>query len=114
MKKYLFLFSTLFIFFANACKEKEPTLSIKTMSSVLKDMHIAEAYAQHMKKDSTNPTIKNADSLFVYNAEILEKHHLNEKEFYKNIDWYKNHPELLDSIYQNILTEIAIYQTSMK
>ena len=30
------------------------------------------------------------------------------KEFLQSLEWYKSKPELLDSMYQNILSEIAI------
>jgi cytidyltransferase-like protein len=44
-------------------------------------------------------------------AEILKKYHISETTFKTNIDWYKMQPEMLDSVYQNILSEIAILQS---
>jgi len=96
---------------AYSCKEKAKHLSPARMTEILMDMHLAEAYAQQLPRDSMQVSLKNEDSLLVFNARILNHYQLSETDFKNSIEWYKAHPELLDSIYQNILTEIAILQS---
>lgn len=91
-----------------ACKEKYTPLSHAKMSKILMELHIAESYAQFATKDSNQTSYKNEDTLLLYNAQILMNNKISEQEFQKSIDWYKVHPELLDSIYQKILSDIAI------
>ena len=52
--------------------------------------------------------IKNTDSLVIFTREIFTKNQVTEMEFLQSLEWYKSKPELLDSMYQNILSEIAI------
>jgi len=78
------------------------------MTQVLLELHLAEALAQHIPKDSLQNEIKNTDSLVIFTREIFTKNQVAEKEFLQSLEWYKSKPELLDSMYQNILSEIAI------
>lgn len=78
------------------------------MGKILLELHLAEAYAQQLPKDSNHLSFKNEDSLIVFHAEILKKQDISEIDFQQSINWYKSRPELLDSIYQGILSEIAI------
>ena len=78
------------------------------MTQVLLELHLAEALAQHIPKDSLQNEIKNTDSLVIFTREIFTKNQVTEKEFLQSLEWYKSKPELLDSMYQNILSEIAI------
>lgn len=94
-----------------SCREKPAPLSSDRMTDLLLEMHLAEAYAQQLPKDSLQVSLKNEDSLLVYNAQILKHYEVSESTFKSSIEWYKAHPDILDSIYQNILTEIAILQS---
>jgi len=78
------------------------------MTQVLLELHLAEALAQHIPKDSLQNEIKNTDSLVIFTRGIFTKNQVTEKEFLQSLEWYKSKPELLDSMYQNILSEIAI------
>jgi len=93
------------------CQTDKPPISIDQMSKVLLDMHLAESYAQQMPKPVDHYTLKNEDSLRKYHAGILKKYQLSEKQFLQDLHWYTNHPTLLDSVYQIMLTDIAILQT---
>lgn len=94
-----------------SCGNQFTPIPIHKMSDMLLEMHLAESLSQQLPKDSNQTSYKNEDSLLVFNAEILKKYHISESTFKANIDWYKTQPEMLDSVYQNILSEIAILQS---
>ena len=78
------------------------------MGRVLLDMHLAEAYAQQIPRPEGQISMRNEDSLKVFQARILNKHGITESSFRNATNWYTSHPEMLDSVYQNILSEITI------
>jgi hypothetical protein len=89
-----------------------PSISPAKMSSMLTDMHLADAYAQFStSKDSLSHEIKNEDTLKWSYARVFQIHKVSEKEFKDNLNWYKKHPDLLDSVYQKVLSSLAIYQS---
>ena len=96
---------------AGSCGEKPPPISSSRMTELLLQMHLAEAYAQQLPKDSLQVSLKNEDSLLVFNARILKHYGVSENDFRNSMEWYKARPDILDSMYQNILTEIAILQS---
>lgn len=73
-------------------------------------MHLAEAYSQIIPKDSTKQFMKNIDSLEYFDATILKEFHISQQKFNQDIEYYKTQPQLLDSIYQLILSELTILQ----
>lgn len=103
---YIFIFC-LALLMVN-CNNNKGILTQKKMTQVLLELHLAEALAQHLPKDSLQNEIKNTDSLVIFTREVFTKNQVTEKEFLQSLEWYKSKPELLDSMYQNILSEIAI------
>lgn len=91
-----------------ACRDAAPPLAPKKMGAVLLDLHLAEAYAQQIPRPEGQISMRNEDSLKVFQARILNRHGLGESAFREATKWYTSHPEMLDSVYQNILSEIAI------
>ncbi len=100
-----------FLMNATACQQEPKPLSQDRMGKILTEMHIAESYAQFLPKDSDLTEIKNKDSLKKYIASILTENKTTETEFKQSMDWYKSRPELLDSVYQQVLSNIAIWQS---
>jgi len=90
------------------CSNNNGILPQKKMTQLLLELHLAESLAQHLPKDSLQNEIKNRDSLAIFTKEIFTHNKVTEKEFLQSIEWYKSKPDLLDSMYQNILSEIAI------
>lgn len=90
------------------CKQDKPPLGPEQMSKLLLELHLAEAYAQQIPRETETISYKNEDSLLIFNAEILKRLRVSESDFRKSLNWYKSRPELLDSIYQTILSDIAI------
>lgn len=101
----IIFFSTLFLW---SCKDDKDIIPQKKMTQVLLELHLAEALAQHLPKDSLEHEIKNSDTLALFSKKIFSKNNVTEKAFLKSMDYYKSKPEMLDSMYQNILSEIAI------
>ena len=81
------------------------------MSRLLLEMHVAESFAQYAPKDSSRHELKNRDSLARYYSLILKENGLNEEDFRRSMAYYKKRPDLLDSIYQQILADLSILQS---
>jgi len=96
-----------------SCNNTPEPLPLETMSKILTEMYVAESYAQFVPKDSTQLDSKNQDSLKKYVSAILFENNTNETAFKQSIDWYKSRPDLFDSIYQQVLTDLAIWQTKV-
>lgn len=90
-----------------ACKPELPSIAPKNMSKLLKEIHLADAYAQLVPRDSTETSIKNTDSLKAYYSRIFKLHQITEEQFMQNMAWYQEHPDLLDSVYQITLNDIS-------
>ena len=92
---------------AISCSEKKerPPVSLEKMQSLMVDLHLAETYSVGLYPDSLRKKFdKNPDSLAVYYAAILAHHHLDITQFKTAVDWYKQHPEMLDSLYNRVLS----------
>ena len=83
----------------------------KTMEQLLLDINVAEGYSI-IVRDSLHlaPGTKNVDSLAIYYKEIFAHYHITEAEFKQSLSWYKNHPEELDSMYNNNIEKVAAWQ----
>lgn len=80
----------------------------KTMEKILYDMQMADVYSQSVRKDTTQSYgIKNQDSLARYYNEIFAHHSVTYEQFNNTMQWYKEHPMNLDTIYNNVLTRIS-------
>ena len=94
-----------------SCQREQPPVSVEKMSRILTEIHIAESYSQFVPHDSLVKGIRqNQDSLKLYMSAILRENQLSETAFKQSVDWYKSRPDLFDSIYQQVLTNIAILQ----
>ncbi len=108
------------VYFIAACN-KPAHLPMNKMSKILLKMHLAEGYAQVLPKNepltdgkSGSMVLKNEDSLLKYNAMILKEFNITKTDFQQSLQYYKRNPELLDSIYQMVLSDIAILQAENK
>lgn len=82
-----------------ACSQKATHLPPSRMEQILADLHVADAYST-MVKDSLHPNgEKNYDSLAAWTAQVLTRHKVSLQEFHRSMDWYRDHPVELDSIY---------------
>lgn len=103
----LFIISTL-----QACKEAPGKhLPQKKMEDVLLDLAMAEAYSG-VTRDNLHPSgAKNIDSLAYYYRQILDHHKVSVEEFRQSIDWYKAHPDVLDTMCNNMMNKGGRIQT---
>ena len=100
--RVLVLFFT--IIFISACKRVEHAhLPPEKIAPILADLHLADAYSGIIRDTLTPSLGKNYDSLAVWTRAILAKHHTTEKEFNQSMDWYRDRPEVLDSLYAKVI-----------
>jgi hypothetical protein len=96
------------------CTEKATApLSPGKMQQVLYDIHLAEAYSTMARKDSTQRRHeRDMDSLGIYYAAIFKHHQLSVDQFQESLQWYKQHPEQLDSVYSKMIPEMLKLEAS--
>lgn len=83
-----------------ACKQdKNDHLPADKMEKVLIDIQLAEVYSTMAGKDSVHTELKNNDSLAVFYREVLDHHGLTLEQFEKSLDWYREHPDKLDTVF---------------
>jgi len=113
------LFSVLFILFTaslilSSCNTKPKFignhLSPRVMQNLLVDINLAEAYSTYVK-DSLHPAgAKNIDSLSVYYKDVFTHYNITKEQFTESLNWYKNNPADLDTLYSKMVLTIAKMQ----
>lgn len=91
-------------------KEKPADVaSADTMTSLFIDIHLAEA--------RIGRTIQHYDSsrmaYRVVHKNILKKHGLTDSTYKRSYDYYVNHPELMDKIYERVLDSLSLKEAQM-
>lgn len=90
-------------------EKKETHISPDVMAELMVDIQMAETYST-MVKDSVHINgKKNPDSLAAFYKDILAHHNITMEQFSKSLEWYKAHPNEMDTLYNDmipILTEI--------
>lgn len=107
LKKFEIIFSVVLLFTVASCNDKhpDPPISIEQMSAITLDLHTAEYFSQYIKTATgTHALDKNMDSLAVYYTGILKHYGMSLEDYQQAMDWYTDHPELLDSLYAHIIT----------
>jgi hypothetical protein len=97
-----------------SCSKKEivkpnSILDAKTMTSVLAEVHFAEATIQIFNLNSTDSSKKIG---YQYYKNIFDKNKTDVVTFKKSFDWYKERPELFTVIYDSVLTKISENQAN--
>lgn len=89
-----------------SCDKREKHLPPEEMVPILADLHMADAYSGFLR-DTLHPEVgKNYDSLASWTKAILHKHHLTQLEFTQSMDWYRDRPTELDSLYAKVIPEL--------
>lgn len=98
----------MFIIGCCSCKQGQetPPLPEARMQAVLLDMHMAETYSLGLGDSTKNRFEKNYDSLAVFYNSILKHHHLTFKEFNDALNWYRERPIAIDSLYTKVLNQL--------
>ena len=99
-------FGILFGIFVTGCSKKpmsipENTISPDTMVSILTEIHLAQA-AVSMNVPGYTARFTTSD----YLPSIFKKHHTTKQRFDKSLRFYSDNPNLLDSIYKEVLDDL--------
>jgi uncharacterized membrane-anchored protein YhcB (DUF1043 family) len=98
-------------------KDEEPAGNIPAdkLEKILYDMQLADVYSQSVRKDTTeNYGQKNKDSLARYYNEIFAHYNVTSEQFQKTMNWYKEHPPKLDSVYNNVLNRMSTDEENIR
>lgn len=80
------------------------------MEKVLIDIQLAEVYASMAGRDSThNSGLRNNDSLVAFYREVLAHHQVSLQDFKQSLDWYRQHPDKLNAIYEATMQQVSDY-----
>lgn len=92
----------------SACKQGQevPPVPQEEMGKILVDIHLAETYSQGLGDSAANKFEKNTDSLTGFYTSVLKHYDLSFKEFNEALEWYKERPIILDSLYSKVLTQL--------
>jgi len=77
------------------------------MSKIILDIQIAEVYSQGLDDSVKNKFEKNYDSLNAFYASILKHHAVTYGDYNEAMEWYKNHPVLMDSMLGMVSKELT-------
>ncbi|MEO6830556.1 MAG: DUF4296 domain-containing protein [Chitinophagaceae bacterium] len=95
--------SMLFLLLLFSCKKPTEHLPPSTMAPVLAELHIADAYSTMLHDSTGKNALKNYDSLARWTAEIFNRHHVTMEGFNKSMDWYRDRPLELDSLFAKVI-----------
>ncbi len=112
--KFLLLFVSAIILacnsFHSASTEDTEVLSQDQMIQVLTDIHIAEAKVTDLAMSGDTVAITEAK----YYQVVFDKNKTNAKQFEKSYKYYTTKPVQLDSIYQQVITNLAVLENTHK
>lgn len=86
-----------------SCNTDKPHLPPEKLAPVLAELHLADVYCGMLQKPGEPSRGKNLDSLATWTKAILAEHHLSREEFAQSMDWYRDRPTELDSLYAKVL-----------
>jgi hypothetical protein len=111
VKKRLYLFLLSLVMLACAPKTEAPAdlVSEDKMTSVLLDIHLAEARIGRTitQYDTSRMVFKNVQK------DILKKYSLTDSSFRHSYDYYLENPALLDKIYEKILDSLSLQEAKL-
>ena len=112
MKHLLFGIVLLTLMGCNRLKSTQPAAAISrdSMIAILVDIHVADAISdQKYGQDKPNKAFTNA----LYER-IFQNHHISAAEYKASYKYYEDKPELLDKMYEQVITEISKKEAEMK
>ena len=110
MKKIvLFLCITIF---QSSCAEKEisipdDVMKQKEMTAILTDVHIAQA-----SLTSRIPIDSSSFSMNDYLNTILKNHKTKREDFLRSLKFYSDNPEILEQVYDSVITGLSRMEAS--
>lgn len=99
-------FSLLFF----SCSEKQVTIpenviNQKEMASILTEIHLSQAA---FGDQSLNDSLKFSQNDYI--TFILKQHKVEKDSFLNSLKFYSNHPEILESVYDSVITTLSKLQ----
>ncbi|HTM66887.1 MAG TPA: DUF4296 domain-containing protein [Flavipsychrobacter sp.] len=107
--KLSFISLLLLLLIFGSCSKNEPQhLSSEKMQQIMLDVNLAEAYSAVVKSDSLKPhSERNLDSLAVFYRSVFQHYNVTKEQFEESLEWYKEHPEELDSVYGQLIPQMS-------
>lgn len=94
------LLSFLLLLSASSCTEERPPMSEAELLPLIIELHLADAYSTQVR-DTLHPgQDKNYDSLAVWTLRILKRHQVSQQDFSAGMDWFRDHPDRLQKLYE--------------
>ncbi|MBS1643937.1 MAG: DUF4296 domain-containing protein [Bacteroidetes bacterium] len=98
------LLALFLVFIFGACKQKTTAhLPPEQMVPILADLFIADAYSATLQDSLHKNELKNYDSLAKWTEHILARHQLTMTSFNQSMDWYRDRPNELDSLFARMI-----------
>ena len=117
MKRFYFLPITVYFLLVFSCGQKQATaipsdvLPKEKMAQVMTDIHIAEAEKDLSgPPDLPAPQASPVSKATINFQKIFEKHKITKEQYDKSLNFYIEHPELLDKVYEDVLNELSKMQ----
>ena len=110
MTKFIVLLLVSVLWACTENKKPEGMINQATMANVLVDVHLLESYfsVKKMKVDSSALFLqKNYDAIY-------KKHKITKEGFKNSFEFYENHPEKLDKLYQIVIDELSKKDAELK
>jgi len=113
MKQLLFVCFCICMLSCNILNPQGDHIPPAKMEKILDDLQMAEMYSTMVAKDTGayKGPVRNIDSLAHYYKVILAHYNVTINELNKSLDWYRNNPEQLDSVYTHMIPQLTSLQT---
>ena len=105
MRVSYLLLPIVLLFSCKTMMKDKPPVPAGKMEAIFLDLHIAEAYSSMLDDSLHQSRNKNLDSLAVYYTDVFSHHDITKEQFLEGVNWYKKHPEEMDSFYRGVITE---------
>jgi hypothetical protein len=103
MRKHLALAALAALLATASCRKEDAHLPPQKLAPVLAELHLADVYCGMLQQPGEPSHGKNLDSLASWTRQILAAHHLSREAFTQSMDWYRDRPAELDSLYAKVL-----------
>jgi hypothetical protein len=107
MSKWIAGWLVVFCLLSVGCSDKNSVpsgiLPVEKMYPILWDMIEADQYAGLLPKDTAHVNIK-MEHLRLY-EQVLQLHNISRQKFQKSYDYYKEHPELNQVLYDSLIAQ---------
>ncbi len=102
LRQLVILFFGLALSFGCVAEQEDPPLAMEQMQYLLTEIHLANSVAYSHERNIEQQTQLKEDMV----NQILVKAGLDRETFYRHYQYYIQHPELLDSVYSLIISDL--------